>query len=215
MLYHGHSFSLVRAFLFVCLFFVSQGCTYGIWKFPGKKLNVTCSCWPLPQPQQCGIQAASATHTTTCNNTRSPTRWARPGIKPASSWILIGFVTHWATMGTPIMAILKWNCTWVAVKNTMPLGGLLLRACTFTHPSFCTVISALPQKSFWPHGPPGRPRMMCLEPVLFTTLNVHLTAKSFWIWGRGETFLVAELLVNYIFHKLLKLLTHPAKLFSK
>ena len=29
------------------------------------------------------------------------THWARPRIKPASSWILVGFVTHWATKGTP------------------------------------------------------------------------------------------------------------------
>ena len=25
----------------------------------------------------------------------------RPGIEPPSSWILVGFFTHWATMGTP------------------------------------------------------------------------------------------------------------------
>ena len=29
------------------------------------------------------------------------THWARPGIKPASSWILVGFLTCSATMGTP------------------------------------------------------------------------------------------------------------------
>ena len=31
------------------------------------------------------------------------THWARPGIEPASSWMLVGFLTHWATMGTPIL----------------------------------------------------------------------------------------------------------------
>ena len=29
------------------------------------------------------------------------THWARPGIKPASSWILVRFLTSWATMGPP------------------------------------------------------------------------------------------------------------------
>ena len=29
------------------------------------------------------------------------THWARSGIKPASSWILGGFLIHWATTGTP------------------------------------------------------------------------------------------------------------------
>ena len=29
------------------------------------------------------------------------THWGRPGIKPASSWILVEFVNRWATEGTP------------------------------------------------------------------------------------------------------------------
>jgi len=33
------------------------------------------------------------TYTTAHSNTRSLTHWARPGIKPTSSWILVGFVT--------------------------------------------------------------------------------------------------------------------------
>ena len=36
-----------------------------------------------------------------CRNTGSLTRWKRPGIEPMSSWILVGFLTSWATMGTP------------------------------------------------------------------------------------------------------------------
>ena len=45
------------------------------------------------QPQQCGIRAASATYTTAYSNTGSPTPRARPGIKPASSQILVGFIS--------------------------------------------------------------------------------------------------------------------------
>ena len=33
---------------------------------------------------------------------RSLTHWTRPGIKPASSWILVGFVNCWATMLPPV-----------------------------------------------------------------------------------------------------------------
>ena len=40
-----------------------------------------------------GIQAASANYTTVHGNTGSLTHWARKGIKPASSWILVGFVS--------------------------------------------------------------------------------------------------------------------------
>ena len=36
-------------------------------------------------------------HTPAHGNTGSLTYWAGPGFKPASSWILVMFVTHWAT----------------------------------------------------------------------------------------------------------------------
>ena len=36
-------------------FFFSQSHTCGIWKFPGQGLNQSCSCWHMPQPQQCRI----------------------------------------------------------------------------------------------------------------------------------------------------------------
>ena len=46
----------------------------------------------MPQPQQCQIQAASVTYTTARGSARSITHWLRPGIKPPSSWILVGLV---------------------------------------------------------------------------------------------------------------------------
>ena len=49
------------------------------------------SCWPKPQPHQ--IQATSVIYTTAHSNAGSLTCWARPGIKPACSWILVGFIT--------------------------------------------------------------------------------------------------------------------------
>ena len=63
------------------------------------------------------IGAAAASHSHSPSNTgselrlqstpeahgsaRSLTCWARPGIEPSSLWILVGFVSRWATMGTP------------------------------------------------------------------------------------------------------------------
>ena len=55
----------------------------------------------MPQPQQCGILDVSMTYTTANNNTRSLTHWARPGIKPTSSWMPVGFANYRAMMGTP------------------------------------------------------------------------------------------------------------------
>ena len=55
-------------------------------------LNGSCSCRPTPQPQQCRIRASSVTYTTAHCNTGSLTHWSRPGIKPTSSWILVGLL---------------------------------------------------------------------------------------------------------------------------
>ena len=41
-------------------------------------------------------------YTTAHSNVGSLTHWARPGIKLISPWILVGFITCWATMGTPL-----------------------------------------------------------------------------------------------------------------
>ena len=43
--------------------------------------------------------AKSVTYTTA--NAGCFTHWAGPGIEPTSSWIVVGFLTHWAIRGTP------------------------------------------------------------------------------------------------------------------
>ena len=48
-----------------------------------------------------GSQAASSTYTTAQGTAGSLSHWTRPGIEPASSWMLVGFVNYWATTGTP------------------------------------------------------------------------------------------------------------------
>ena len=42
---------------------------------------------------KCGIWATSVTYTTACGHTGSLTHWVRPGIKPASSWILVRLIS--------------------------------------------------------------------------------------------------------------------------
>ena len=53
---------------------------------------------------------ATAAYTTASSNARSLTHQARLGIKPASSWILIGFLNHWATTGTRYWTADLQNC---------------------------------------------------------------------------------------------------------
>ena len=47
------------------------------------------------------IWARSVTYTIAHGNTGSLTHWVRPGVKSSSSWELVGYLTHWATIGTP------------------------------------------------------------------------------------------------------------------
>ena len=98
--------TLPQIFLFWCLLLFVL-CLFrakpmhGIWWFPGKGSNWICSHQPMPQPQQCRIQAAFVTYTTAHRNAGSTAQWAKSGIKHASSWILVIFVNHWAMTGTP------------------------------------------------------------------------------------------------------------------
>ena len=62
-----------------------------LWHMEVPRLGVELEL-PTPQPQQFRIWAVSATCTTTHSNTGSPTHWARPGIEPSSSWILVRFI---------------------------------------------------------------------------------------------------------------------------
>ena len=45
-------------------------------------------------------------YTTTHNNARSPTHRVRPGIEPASSWILVGFLTAVPQWELPKLSLL-------------------------------------------------------------------------------------------------------------
>ena len=47
------------------------------------------------------IRTAAASLHHSHSNAGSLTHWARTGMEPASSWILVGFLTHWTTLGTP------------------------------------------------------------------------------------------------------------------
>ena len=48
---------------------------------------------PAYTTQQGKIRAASVTYTAAHTNADSLTHWVRPGIEPATSWLLVGFVS--------------------------------------------------------------------------------------------------------------------------
>ena len=54
-------------------YYAFQGCTCGIWMFPGQGANQSCSCQPTQQPQQHRIPAVTEIYIVTCGNTGSLT----------------------------------------------------------------------------------------------------------------------------------------------
>ena len=60
----------------------------------------------MPQPQSCQIWAASAAYTTAHSNAGSLTHWGRPGIEPASSWILVRSITAEPQRELPVSHLL-------------------------------------------------------------------------------------------------------------
>ena len=59
----------------------------------------------LQLPAYTTVTATAMPDIAVCGNARSLTHWARPKIQPTSSWILVRFLTHWATTGTPYQVL--------------------------------------------------------------------------------------------------------------
>ena len=98
---YGQSIS----FLFFLFLFIAPPLNLWPWALnstpPGWRSNWNCSCWPMPQPQQVGVQAASATYTTAHGKARifNPLSKARDQthIVMDTSWVCY----CWSLMGTP------------------------------------------------------------------------------------------------------------------
>ena len=106
--------------MYICinLFSLFRAAPHSIWMFPGQELSQSCSCWPTPQSQKRGIRAASVTYTTAHGNAGSSTYWAVPGIKPESSWMLVGFINHWAMTGTPQVFDVYLNTFFISLSSS-------------------------------------------------------------------------------------------------
>ena len=83
------------SFLFSFLFFLLCRATpeaYGGFQARGL-IGATTAASLHHSSEQQRIQAASSTHTIAHSNAGSLTHWAEPGIEPATSWFLVGFVS--------------------------------------------------------------------------------------------------------------------------
>ena len=71
------------------------------------------------------IVAVAASLHQSHSNAGSSAHWARPGIKPATSWFLVGFVNHCATTGTPEILIVRKNGKIWLTRFKMPIKEYL------------------------------------------------------------------------------------------
>ena len=77
-------------FFFFFFFFFWRG--VGVCRLGGKKKLHRPTC--LPPRHSNAIRATSATYNHSSHgNTRSLTHWTRPGIKPTTAWLLVGFIS--------------------------------------------------------------------------------------------------------------------------
>ena len=78
------------------LFFFLAGAHLRHMEVPGRGVELELRCLPTPQPQEYQIWATSMS-----SNAGSVTHWVRPGVELMASWILVQFLSCWATMRTP------------------------------------------------------------------------------------------------------------------
>ena len=77
----------------------------------------------MPQSQQHQILTTSATYTTAHGTAGSLAHWARPGIEPATSWLLVGFISAVLRQECPIFLffIHQTFLVWQTRSGGMPL----------------------------------------------------------------------------------------------
>ena len=125
-------------FLFVCLFRATPVA------FRGSQARglIRATAAGLWQPQQVGIQASSTTYATADGNAGSLTRWATPGMQPATPWFPVGFVS------AAHDRIPKRACFWLLLWNK--IRAILEQIETFWQ---CSFLSTWIKIIFWPGSP--------------------------------------------------------------
>ena len=85
-------------------FFKAPPVAYGSSQARGRN-RAAVTATATAQPQQHGIRATSGSYTPAHSNSRSLTHRAGPGIQPASSWILVRFITEERQLELPSMSL--------------------------------------------------------------------------------------------------------------
>ena len=157
------------------------------------------------------------TYTRAHSNSRFLTHWERPGIEPTASWILGGFLTRWAMMGTPICPVsscIRQTGNSQCSRRSWTMTGMgprLLSTLFFIFPAEYFMGFFLPQQqTLLPH-----PQMMTTLDPMFSSLQrvsrqnarlCHDQAKQLLSWWRQHNYSTCKITARY-FDLLLTILT--------
>ena len=117
----------VICFLFSFFIFRAAPATYGSSKargWIGAAAAGLCHSHSTARSKPC------LTYTTACGNAGSLTHWMKPGIEHAYSWILVGFLTHWTTVGTLICFLIPFCISQNFLNERVLLFLVFLAACS-------------------------------------------------------------------------------------
>ena len=102
----GCCFFIYLFILFFCLFLFLWAAPAAYGGSQARDRIGAVAAGSTPEPQQRGIQAASATYTAAHGNAGWLTHGARAGTELTTTWFLVRFVNHCARTGTPVVAFL-------------------------------------------------------------------------------------------------------------
>ena len=115
----------------VCFLFRTTLAAYGSSQARGQiraAAEVYSSATASPDPSH----VFDLTYATARGNARSLTHWVRPEIEPTFSWILVRFLTPWATMGTPFYTLLTNSTVFIyspILRATITTSNIPIRLC--------------------------------------------------------------------------------------
>ena len=178
-------------------FFFFFFCFFGahLWhrKFPGWGSKWGHNCQPGAQPQEHQIWAGSATYTTAHSNTGSLIHWARPGVKCASSWILLRFISTEPRWELWNLGIYSLDCKTINEQATeSPVNTQMIMSQVWwagaldkSRRKNCLVVYQV-----WEDG-----RGSVLVPHWLSTWHVSITPFLYFIrvWSVGNTQIFTEL----------------------
>ena len=188
-------------FFFLFFFFFFFFLAYGSSQVQGSNPSYSCQ----TMPQQCKSRATSTTYTIVQGNAGSLTHWARLGMKPPSSWILVGFVSAEPQRELPEPVFVKvmgylFHCKicWLLFSSfVVPQDHLTLRWSLFKmmYSYLVLVLLLLCPFAGWPFS------ILIAVALIEDTIISHLNRCNYLLTGLPATSFASYILVHVLSSK--------------